>query len=215
MKVAERAQKIKSLLDKNYPMASCTLNHKNVWELLCATVLSAQCTDARVNLVTPFLFKRYKNPKALSLAPQEDIEEIIRSCGFYHSKAKNLKGIAIAISRDYNGKVPAEMEELLKLPGVARKTANVVLSTGYGKNEGFVVDTHVTRLSQRLGLTKQTEPSEIEKVLMRLFPRASWGALSHQLIAHGRAVCTAHNPKCKICPCREVCGSAKKLSEKE
>lgn len=188
-----------------YPKAGCSLKHKSVWQLLCATILSAQCTDERVNLTTPALFKAYPTPKALGEAKQEDVEKLIRSCGFYKNKAKSLIAASKIIAEIFKGRVPKTMEELTALPGVARKTANVVLGTGYGINDGIVVDTHVSRLSNRLGLTKNTEPEKIEKDLMKIVPREEWTDFSHQLIAHGRAICKARAPKCQDCPLSSLC----------
>ena len=190
-----------------YPKAGCSLKHRNVWQLLCATILSAQCTDERVNLTTPNLFKAYPTPKALGDAKQEDVEKLIRSCGFYKNKAKNIIAASKMIAENYKGRVPKTMEELTNLPGVARKTANVVLGTGYGINDGIVVDTHVARLSNRMGLSKNTEPEKIEKDLMKIVPQEEWTDFSHQLIAHGRAICQARNPKCADCPLKTFCPS--------
>ena len=192
-------------LGKFYPTAGCSLRHRSVWQLLCATILSAQCTDERVNLPTPALFKAYPTPKDLGEAKQEDVEKLIRSCGFYKNKAKSIIAASKIIAEKHTGRVPNTMEELTALPGVARKTANVVLGTGYGINDGIVVDTHVSRLSNRLGLTKNGEPEKIEKDLMRIVPREEWTDFSHQLIAHGRSVCQARNPKCAECPLSNLC----------
>ena len=167
----ERKASVIKAVKAAYPKAGCSLKHRNVWQLLCATILSAQCTDERVNLTTPNLFKAYPTPKALGDAKQEDVEKLIRSCGFYKNKAKNIIAASKMIAENYKGRVPKTIEELTALPGVARKTANVVLGTGYGINDGIVVDTHVTRLSNRLGLSKNTEPEKIEKDLMRIVPR--------------------------------------------
>ena len=204
----ERKARIVKAVKAAYPKAGCSLRHRNVWQLLCATILSAQCTDERVNLTTPALFKAYPTPKDLGEAKQEDVEKLILSCGFYKNKAKNIIAASKIIAENYKGRVPKTMEELTMLPGVARKTANVVLGTGYGINDGIVVDTHVSRLSNRLGLSKNTEPEKIEKDLMRVVPRDEWTDFSHQLIAHGRAVCQARNPKCDECPLSGLCPSA-------
>jgi endonuclease III len=201
----ERKASVIKAVKAAYPKAGCSLRHRSVWQLLCATILSAQCTDERVNLTTPALFKAYPTPKALGGARQEDVEKLIRSCGFYKNKAKNLIAASKIISEKFKGRVPKTMEELTALPGVARKTANVVLGTGYGINDGIVVDTHVSRLSNRLGLTKNTEPEKIEKDLMKIVPREEWTDFSHQLIAHGRAVCQARAPKCAECPLSSLC----------
>ena len=204
----ERKATIVKAVKAAYPKAGCSLKHSGVWQLLCATILSAQCTDERVNLTTPSLFKAYPTPKALGEAKQEDVEKLIRPCGFYKNKAKSLIAASKIIAEKFKGRVPKTMEELIMLPGVARKTANVVLGTGYGINDGIVVDTHVSRLSRRLELTKNIEPEKIEKDLMRIVPREEWTDFSHQLIAHGRAVCNARAPKCAECPLSSLCPSA-------
>ena len=204
----ERKATIVKAVKAAYPKAGCSLKHSGVWQLLCATILSAQCTDERVNLTTPSLFKAYPTPKALGEAKQEDVEKLIRPCGFYKNKAKSLIAASKIIAEKFKGRVPKTMEELIMLPGVARKTANVVLGTGYGINDGIVVDTHVSRLSKRLGLTKNIEPEKIEKDLMRIVPREEWTDFSHQLIAHGRAVCNARAPKCAECPLSSLCPSS-------
>lgn len=203
----ERKATLVKAVKAAYPKAGCSLIHRNVWQLLCATILSAQCTDERVNLTTPNLFKAYPTPKALGDAKQEDVEKLIRSCGFYKNKAKNIIAASKTIAENYKSRVPKTMEELTNLPGVARKTANVVLGTGYGINDGIVVDTHVARLSNRMGLSKNTEPEKIEKDLMKIVPQEEWTDFSHQLIAHGRAVCQARNPKCADCPLKTFCPS--------
>lgn len=208
MKRSERAQQILPILKRTYPDATCALHHRNAWELLIATILSAQCTDVRVNMVTPVLFKMYPNPRALAHARQEDIERIIRSTGFYHNKAKAIKGASTLIDQHFQGNVPQTMEELLQLPGVARKTANVVLGTAFGKSEGVAVDTHVKRLAGRLDLSRHTNPSKIEQDLIALFPQKDWTNLSHMLIWHGRRICTARKPRCGDCPLNRVCPSA-------
>jgi endonuclease-3 len=192
------------------PNAECALQHRNPWELLVATILSAQCTDARVNMVTPALFKRFPTPTDFAHAPIVEIEELIRSTGFYHNKAKSLKGAAETLMAEFKGKVPQNMEELLTLPGVARKTGNVVLGVAYGKAVGVVVDTHVQRLSQRLELTRETEPVKIEKDLMKLIPQDRWIAFSHEMIHHGRQVCIARKPKCVDCTLEPLCSSKDK-----
>ncbi len=202
------ALEILSLLKGAYPDARCALEHKNAYELLCATILSAQCTDARVNLVTPALFARYPTPFALARAEAADIEEIIKSTGFFRNKTRSLIGMAQAVVADHDGEVPRTMEELRQLPGVGRKTANVVLSNAYGTNEGVTVDTHVTRLSGLLGLTRDTDPVKIEEQLMRLYPREDWGILSHLLIFHGRQICIARRPRCGECVLARLCPSS-------
>lgn len=191
-----------------YPDAHCELDHQGPWQLLVATILSAQCTDRRVNMVTPALFARWPGPAQLAAARQEELEEVIRTTGFFRSKAKNLIAMAGAVADRHGGSVPDRLEELVQLPGVGRKTANVVLGNAFGKNEGVVVDTHVQRLSARLGLTRNTEPVRIEADLMRLFPRHEWTMLSHLLIWHGRRTCHARRPKCSDCVLAAICPSA-------
>jgi endonuclease-3 len=195
-------------LDRLYPAADCELNRKNPFELLCATILSAQCTDERVNMVTPALFARFPTPAALAAAPAPVLEDMIRSTGFFRNKAKNLLGAARLLSEKWAGEVPRSMDELLELPGVARKTANVVLGTAYGIASGVVVDTHVTRLAGRLGLTRETAPEKIERDLMEIIPHERWILLSHQLIWHGRRICHARKPDCDTCPLVPNCPSA-------
>ncbi len=195
-------------LQVEYPDAHCELDHENPFQLLTATILSAQCTDARVNMVTPALFARFPTPEDLAGARQEEVEEIIRSTGFYRNKARSLLGMAAALVDRHGGEVPAEMEALVALPGVGRKTANVVLSNAFGKAEGVVVDTHVGRIVRRLGLTKETDPERVERDLMRLIPREHWGSLEHLLIFHGRAVCKAPRARCGGCAVADLCPSA-------
>jgi endonuclease-3 len=202
------APEILSHLKALYPDAKCALEHRNAYELLCATILSAQCTDVRVNLVTPALFARYPTPFDLARASPADVEEIIKSTGFFRNKTKSLIGMAQAIVADHGGEVPRTMEELRKLPGVGRKTANVVLGNAYNLNEGVTVDTHVTRLSGLLGLSRESDAEKIETELMRLFPREDWGLLSHLLIFHGRNVCIARRPRCGDCILSSLCPSA-------
>jgi endonuclease-3 len=203
-----RASDLLSRLKELYPEARCALHHRNAYELLCATILSAQCTDARVNMVTPTLFARYPSPFELARAEPADVEEIIKSTGFFRNKTKSLIGMAQAVVADHGGEVPRTMEELRKLPGVGRKTANVVLGNAYGINEGVTVDTHVTRLSGLLGLSRESDPAKIETELMQLFPREDWGLLSHLLIFHGRNVCIARRPRCGDCVLAQLCPSA-------
>ena len=193
-----------------YPKAECALHHRNAWELLVATILSAQCTDARVNMVTPELFRKYPTPQAMAEASIPAIEEEIRSTGFYHNKAKSISGAAKKISSEFGGKVPKTMAELLTVPGAARKTANVVLGVAYGVAEGVVVDTHVLRISNRLGLTKQTEPKKVEQDLMQIIPKDHWIQFSHEVIHHGRQVCIARKPKCVDCTLETLCHSKDK-----
>ena len=205
---AERATTILGRLEREYPDAQCALDHADAYQLLVATILSAQCTDARVNMVTPAFFARYPSPEALARAGQEEVEEIIRSTGFFRNKARSLIGMAQALVADHRGDVPRTMGELRVLPGVGRKTANVVLGNAYGINEGVTVDTHVTRLSRLLGLTRHDDPVKIEQDLMPLFPREKWALLSHLLIFHGRQVCIARRPRCRECVLADLCPSA-------
>lgn len=192
-------------LKKLYPKVIIPLNHKNAWELLMAVILSAQCTDARVNQITPHLFKKYPTPQALAAADIKDVEDIIHSAGFYHSKALSLIESSKRICEVYGGKVPQSMKELLTLRGVARKTANVLLGDYFGTPEGIVVDTHVKRLSFRLGFTKQTDPVKIEQDLMKLIPRDRWQWIGIALILHGRSTCPARKPLCDQCPLAPWC----------
>ncbi|HET7565657.1 MAG TPA: endonuclease III [Gemmatimonadaceae bacterium] len=194
-------------LQRAYPDAHCALDHQSAFQLLVATILSAQCTDARVNMVTPALFAKYPDAQALADAEQGELEEVIRSTGFFRSKAKNLIGMATALVERHAGEVPRTMDELTKLPGVGRKTANVILGNAFGQNVGVVVDTHVTRLSNRMGLTTQKDPVKIEADLMQLFPQEQWTLLSHLFIDHGRKVCDARAPKCEVCVVAELCPS--------
>jgi endonuclease-3 len=191
-----------------YPDAHCELNHQNAWQLLVATILSAQTTDRRVNMVTPALFAKFPTPADLAAARQENLEEIIRSTGFFRSKSRNLIAMAGAVVDRHDGQVPPSLDDLVKLPGVGRKTANVVLGNACNISVGVVVDTHVQRLSNRLGLTTETDPEKIERVLMDLFPRENWTMLSHLLIWHGRRVCDARKPKCSECALSTICPSA-------
>ncbi|MGE5176594.1 MAG: endonuclease III [Hyphomicrobiales bacterium] len=195
-------------LKEAYPEARCALDHQDPFQLLVATILSAQCTDARVNMVTPGLFARYPDARALAVVGQEDLEAIIRSTGFYRNKAKSIRGASERLVAAFGGVVPRTMEELLTLPGVARKTANVVLGTGYGIADGIVVDTHVERLARRLGLSKGKNPEEVERDLMRVVPREEWILFSHLLIFHGRRICDARKPRCAECPVAALCPSA-------
>jgi endonuclease-3 len=195
-------------LKKAYPSAHCALDHRTPFELLVATILSAQCTDVRVNQVTPALFARYPTARALAAADQAEVEALIRSTGFFRNKAKNLIGMARTLAERHGGEVPAAMDLLQVLPGVGRKTANVVLGNAFGLNEGVTVDTHVARLSKLLGLSRHTDPLKIEHDLMALVPRRDWTLVSHLLIWHGRAVCIARRPRCPQCVLRKLCPSA-------
>ena len=191
-----------------YPQATCTLNYSNPLELLIATQLSAQCTDERVNIVTAKLFQKYRNVEDFAQVSQEELEQDIRSTGFYRNKAKNIRGTCQRLITAYGSEVPRTMKELLTLPGVARKTANVVLGNAFGIVEGFVVDTHVGRLSRRFGWTTNTDPVKIEQDLMRIIPRSDWLDLSHLLIFHGRAICDARRPLCEQCALSQFCPSS-------
>ena len=204
----EYAALVYKRLIQHYPDAHCARDFKSPFQLLIATILSAQCTDKRVNMVTPALFKRYPTPGALAAAKTGELEEMIKSTGFFRNKSKSLIGMATGIDEKHDGKVPETMDELVHLPGVGRKTANVVLGNAFDKNEGVVVDTHVTRVSRRLGLTKQTDAVKIEKDLMKLFPRDQWTMLSHLMIEHGRTICEARRPKCEECFLNDVCPSS-------
>jgi len=191
-----------------YPDAHTELDYKTPLQLLMATILSAQCTDKRVNMVTPLLFRTFPTAASLADAAPEKLEEIIKSTGFFRNKTKSLIGLGKALVERHNGEVPDSMDALVKLPGVGRKTANVVLGNAFAKNEGIVVDTHVARLSHRLGLTSETDPVKIEQDLIRLFPREDWTLLPHLLIFHGRRVCVARGPKCEICVLNDICPSS-------
>ncbi len=201
----ERALTILARLKSLYPEATCTLNYQTPVQLLVATMLSAQCTDERVNQVTPALFSRFPDASAIAQAPRSEIEALIRSTGFYRNKAKHIQAACDMIVSEFGGNVPDTMAELLKLPGVARKTANVVLAHGYGINAGVTVDTHVKRVSHRLGLTAHSDPKQIEKDLMALLPRSEWENWSIRLIYHGRAVCKARQPLCDQCALADLC----------
>jgi endonuclease-3 len=204
-----RAARILVLLKREYPDAHCELDYQTPYQLLVATILSAQCTDARVNLVTPAFFARYPTPAALAEAERSEVEDLIRSTGFFRNKAKSLVGMAQALVRGHEGVVPRVMEQLRELPGVGRKTANVILGNAYGINEGVTVDTHVARLSARLRLSRQKTPEKIERDLMALVPREDWTLVSHLLIWHGRRVCIARRPRCEVCVLRKLCPSAR------
>ena len=203
-----QARDVLQRLLATYPDAHCALDFTNPYELLVATILSAQCTDKRVNMVTPALFKQYPTPDALAQATQEDVETLIRSTGFFHNKAKSLIGMASAVVENHGGAIPDTMDALTALPGVGRKTANVILGNAFNKNEGIVVDTHVSRVTQRLGLTKETDAVKIEHALTPLFPREQWTVLSHLFIEHGRQICVARTPKCAECVLNDICPSS-------
>ncbi len=206
----ERVAELLRRLHAAYGEAQCALDHSSAWELLVATILSAQCTDARVNQVTPRLFAEYPTPQAMAAAPIEALESLIRTTGFYHNKAKSIQGAGRVISRDFGGRVPQTMEELLTVPGAARKTANVVLGVAFGKAEGVVVDTHVFRIARRLGLARGETPQKVEQELMKVIPRERWIGFSHELIHHGRAVCVARRPRCADCLLEKLCSAPDK-----
>jgi endonuclease III len=203
-----RLLKIIELLEKEYPKAKTALHYNSPLEILVATILSAQCTDKRVNLVTPSLFKKYKTVADYANADLAELEQDIRSTGFYRNKAKNIKNAGRMMVERFDSQVPQTMDEILELPGVARKTANIVLSNAYGVIVGIAVDTHVRRLSKRLGLTENTNPNKIEKDLMQIVPKSHWKSITNLLISHGRAVCNARKPKCSICCLNKICPSA-------
>ena len=203
--MSQYAKKVLAGLKKTYPEAGCSLSFRSPLELLVATILSAQCTDVQVNKVTPELFRQFRSVKDYAEVPLKQLEETIRTTGFFHNKAKNIQNACRKIIEKFDGNVPETMESLISLPGVGRKTANVVLSNGFGRNEGFVVDTHVFRLSHRLGLVKGKTPEKAEQELMFLFPQADWAYLSHALILHGRKTCNARKPHCTVCPLKKDC----------
>ncbi len=205
-----RVSKILNELDRIFPKATCALHHTNAWELLAATILSAQCTDERVNKVTPGLFKKYPTIAAMAKASQDELAQDIRSTGFFNNKARSLIGAAQKIVAEHKGQVPKTIEQLLEVPGAARKTANVVLGTAYGIASGVVVDTHVQRISQRLDLTKNEEPVKIEQDLMKIVPQEKWILFSHQVIHFGRQICIARKPRCASCPLDPLCYSKDK-----
>jgi len=205
----KRGERINEILAQTYPDARCSLNFRSPYQLLVATILSAQCTDERVNQVTPAFFARFPSPEELAKAPLEEIEQYIRSTGFYRNKAKALKGMAEALVAQHGGQVPSTMEELVKLPGVGRKTANVVLGNCFN-TPGITVDTHVSRVAQRLGLTKNTQQDAIEQDLMQCIPQRDWTNFSHRVILHGRNICRARKPRCEICPLKEECDFVRK-----
>ncbi len=208
----ERTAEIIRILDATYPNVECALHHSNAWELLVATILSAQCTDVRVNMVTPGLFKKYPTIQDFAAARQEVLANDIRSTGFFNNKAKSVIGAAKRILNEFGGEVPKTLEELITVPGAARKTANVVLGTAFGISSGVVVDTHVQRISNRLALTKNSDPVKIEQDLMKIIPREHWIQFSHQLIHFGRGICVARKPKCAECPLYKLCFSPDKTA---
>ena len=201
----QRVRRILQVLDETYPGATCALAHRDPWQLLVATILSAQCTDKRVNEVTPGLFRKYPTLTDFAHASQAELAQDIRSTGFFNNKAKSLIGAAGRILSEFGGQVPRTMEEMLIIPGAARKTANVVLGTAYGIASGMVVDTHVQRVSRRLDLTRQADPAKIERDLLKIIPQEKWILLSHQLIHHGRRLCSARKPRCLECPLQKIC----------
>jgi endonuclease-3 len=201
----KQARQIAGQLRKAYPDAECALHHKNAYQLIAATILSAQCTDERVNMVTPELFRRYPTPADLAGSRQQDVEKIVQSCGFFRAKATSLRGMAQKLVERFGGEVPKQLEELVALPGVGRKTANVVLGTAFGIATGVVVDTHVKRITRLLGLTRSSTPEAIEQDLMSLLPKKEWIDFSHRLIHHGRRICIARRPRCLECPLLKLC----------
>jgi endonuclease-3 len=206
----DRIASILKALDEAYPHAECALTHRSPWELLVATILSAQCTDVRVNIVTPELFRRFPTPAAMAKATLPELEALIRTTGFFHNKAKSIQGAAIQLIAEFGGQVPQTLAELITIPGAARKTANVVLGVCFKKAEGVVVDTHVFRIARRLGLAKGDTPQKVEQELMQIIPRSRWIDFSHQIIHHGRQVCDARKPKCDRCNLEQLCHSKDK-----
>ncbi len=206
----QRVSEILQRLDERYPAATCALHHNSAWELLVATILSAQCTDVRVNMVTPIIFAKYPTVEAFAALQPEELEPDIRSTGFFRNKSKSVVGAARKLISDFGGQVPRTMDELLQIPGVARKTANVVLGSWFSIADGVVVDTHVQRISRRLELTSNEDPQKIEQDLMRVIPRDKWIVFAHQIIHHGRAICIARSPKCADCPLENLCHAADK-----
>jgi endonuclease-3 len=206
----DRIAAILKALNEAYPNVECALTHRSPWELLVATILSAQCTDVRVNMVTPELFKRFSTPAAMAKATLPQLETLIRTTGFFRNKAKSIQGAARKIAEEFGGKVPETLAELITVPGAARKTANVVLGVSFGKAEGIVVDTHVFRIARRLGLAKGDTPQKVEQELMKVIPQDRWIDFSHQLIHHGRQICDARKPKCDRCNLEQLCHSKDK-----
>lgn len=205
----ERARRVYDLLAEEHPDARTALHHENAYQLAVATILSAQCTDERVNAVTPTLFARWPTPAHLATAPPREIEKVIRPTGFFRNKTRSLIGMARAVVNEHGGEIPDTMEALVELPGMGRKTANVILGNAFGKSEGVVVDTHVRRVSRRLRFTTHDDPKKIEKDLMDLFPRERWTMLSHLLIFHGRRICVARRPRCEECVVSRLCPSSR------
>ncbi|HEY3966560.1 MAG TPA: endonuclease III [Planctomycetaceae bacterium] len=205
VELKQRAVKIAKALARAYPDAVCALEHEGPFQLLVATILSAQCTDERVNMVTPVLFRKYPTAEKLARSSQPDVERIIKSTGFFRAKAKSVRGMATKLVEEFGGELPRTVEELITLPGVGRKTANVLLGTAYGIASGVVVDTHVKRIAFLLGLTKHTDPAKVERDLMELLPAKEWVNFSHRLIHHGRRICIARRPKCPECPLLKLC----------
>lgn len=201
----ERIQRILDALQHRYPNVTCALHHKDAWQLLVATILSAQCTDERVNLVTPVLFERFPTIHDLAAADIREVADVVRSTGFFNNKAKNIVGAARTLLQDFQGEIPKTIEQLLTVPGAARKTANVVLGTAFGIPSGVVVDTHVGRISLRLDLTKQTNPVKVEQDLQKILPQDRWILFSHQVIHFGREICSARRPRCAECPIENLC----------
>jgi endonuclease-3 len=204
-KEKKRVANITRILFETYPAATCALEHTDAFQLAIATILSAQCTDERVNIVTKSLFKKYRTPAAFAGADISELEEDIKSTGFFRNKAKSILGFSQAIVSEFGGRIPRDLDTLVQLPGVGRKTANVILGTGYGIASGVVVDTHVSRLSNRLGLTVEDDPVKIERDLMAVLPQSDWINFSHAMIWHGRKICTARKPKCPDCPLQHLC----------
>lgn len=209
----ERLRKILDALDQRYPDVTCALHHNDAWQLLVATILSAQCTDERVNMVTPELFRKYPAIEDFAAASQDELARDIHSTGFFNNKAKSIRGAARKILDEFGGEVPRDMDQLLTVPGAARKTANVVLGTAFGIASGVVVDTHVSRISQRLDLTKQTTPEKIERDLVKLLPRERWIQFAHQVIHFGRELCVARKPRCGECPMQVLCYAKERMPQ--
>jgi endonuclease-3 len=209
----DRVAAILKGLDEAYPHVECALTHRSPWELLVATILSAQCTDVRVNMVTPELFRRFPTPQKMAKASLPELEDLIRTTGFFHNKAKSIQGAARKVAEEFGGQVPQTLAELITIPGAARKTANVVLGVCFGKAEGVVVDTHVFRIARRLGLAKAETAEKVEQELMRIIPRSRWIDFSHQIIHHGRQVCDARKPKCERCNLEPLCKAKDKTWE--